>query len=68
MPISAPTRKMLRPTISRSPPMMKRGTCPGSRGAMVKFRISTMIMIGTTETADSLNFETKFEVIIFTVP
>ena len=62
MPMLAPSRKMPRPTMSMTPPRMKRGVSPGASGAMVRCSNSTMAMTGTTEVTASLIFCRKLEI------
>jgi len=61
IPISVPKRKRLNPMIIKKPPKAKRPTLDHPTGAIVNWRITTMIINGTTERDVSFNFFNKFK-------
>ncbi len=60
IPMSAPRRKIDNPRVSRAPPMRKLQNMSMGSGATVKWRITTMTMMGTTETSVSLSLDRRF--------
>ena len=59
IPISVPARKSESPIMSITPPRMKFHSLSVPNGVMVKFRIRTITIIGSTEISVSFSLATK---------
>ena len=60
MPTSTPSKKIVKPVMSKMPPTVKRKSRSPPSGAAVTPSMSTIAMTGSTDDAVSLNFSRRF--------